>query len=148
MQSGLPRGLGTSTWQVLRATLHTEGLPGLYRGFIGACTISLPAHALYFSGYNALHESLRSTPYFGVGAASLLAGFGAEFISSAFWTPQDVVKQRLQTGKFSSFVANKGETLALLKNIWQQEGIAGFYKVGCACQENAQLVVSVLDGLR
>lgn len=61
----------------------------------GPGTLTIPAHALYFSGYESSKGFLGR--HFADGPlTNFLSGFWADVMGSLIWTPMDVVKQRLQ----------------------------------------------------
>ncbi|KAL3752478.1 hypothetical protein ACJRO7_013176 [Eucalyptus globulus] len=79
----------------LRSILKSDGPMGLYRGIAAMCLGAGPAHAVYFSVYEACKK------FFSGGdprnsAAHAVSGVCATVASDAVLTPMDMVKQRLQ----------------------------------------------------
>ncbi|MQL83485.1 hypothetical protein Taro_015977 [Colocasia esculenta] len=94
-QGGASCRPGLGVRHALVSILRQEGPLGLYRG-IGAMGLGAgPAHAVYFSVYEASKEVLsRGNPNNPVAHAS--SGVVATVASDAVFTPMDTVKQRLQ----------------------------------------------------
>ncbi|KAL8509246.1 hypothetical protein ACS0TY_016441 [Phlomoides rotata] len=107
--------------QSLGSILKLEGLSGLYCG-IGAMGLGAgPAHAVYFSVYEASKKFLSSgNP--NNSAAHAASGVLATVASDAVFTPMDVVKQRLQL-KGSPY-RGVGDCV---KRVLVEEGIGAFY---------------------
>lgn len=64
-------------------------------------TLTIPAHALYFTGYESSKRFLGR--HLGEGSVTnFLSGFWADVMGSLIWTPMDVIKQRLQVAGLSS----------------------------------------------
>lgn len=129
LQVGARGGL----WGVLRHTLRTEGLRGLYRGFGAAFVGSGPAGCLYFTTYELAKKGLLSVGP--VGQSPFLAHFGAgllaELVSCALWVPIDVVKERMQVQ--STLAAGKPSyaytgDLHAAATILRTEGLRGLYR--------------------
>ncbi|PRP80668.1 mitochondrial substrate carrier family protein, partial [Planoprotostelium fungivorum] len=105
-----------------------EGVSALYKGFpiVGVCTV--PAHALYFGGYEWAKKNLQST----VGDEKksswvhLISGAWADICGSLVWVPMDVVKQRLQIQQ-NKEAKYRGSWHAL-KTIIREEGPLGLYR--------------------
>lgn len=116
---GCRPGLGLR--HVLASVLRQEGPLGLYRG-IGAMGLGAgPAHAVYFSVYEASKELLsRGNPNNPVAHAS--SGVVATVASDAVFTPMDTVKQRLQL-KSSPY---KG-VVDCVGRVLREEGCRAFY---------------------
>lgn len=107
--------------QALRSILKSEGPAGLYRG-IGAMGLGAgPAHAVYFSVYEACKK------YFSNGnpnnsAAHAVSGVFATVASDAVFTPMDMVKQRLQLSN-----SPYGGVWDCVKRVLKEEGFRAFY---------------------
>lgn len=88
----------SGTGHALRTVLRQEGIRGLYGGFGPVCAFTVPAHGLYFIGYELAKARLQpgtpleeKSPW-----VHFTAGIIAEVAGAVLWTPQDVIKQRLQ----------------------------------------------------
>lgn len=99
-------------------------LSGLYAGFGPAVLASAPAAAAFFGVYDYLKRALsdrfsdasgRYTPFF-----HMLAAAGGDIASSTVRVPFEVVKQRMQSGMYTSPVA-------AVRNIAMKEGLTGFF---------------------
>lgn len=105
----------------LRSILKADGVLGLYRG-IGAMGLGAgPAHAVYFSVYEACKR------FFSGGnpnnsAAHAVSGVCATVASDAVFTPMDMVKQRLQL-KNSPYMG----VLDCVRTVLKEEGFRAFY---------------------
>jgi len=109
--------------------VQLEGAKALYKGFAIVTTFTVPAHALYFWGYETAKRTLRpSVPLEEKGPlVHFASGIFADIMGSFVWVPQDVVKQRLQVQKTSLKAAAsetfkyKG-TLHCISTIIKEEG--------------------------
>jgi len=102
----------------------------LYRGLPIACLFHAPALSVYLSTYdycknyfgrtfgeNSLHHPL----------VHLSSGVIAEVFSGVFWTPMEVVKQRLQVSAFENTNSFKN-SWDVVSSTLKSEGILGLYK--------------------
>ncbi|KAK9896895.1 mitochondrial carrier [Cystobasidium minutum MCA 4210] len=107
---------------------------GLYAGLPIALAFNVPGSCFYLTAYEAcksklakylIPESSDGKPPSLLAQAPLIvtAALGAEVASGAIWTPMDVLKQRLQTGKESTKSAP-----VLIKRIWKEEGYRGVWR--------------------
>ncbi|KAL1541060.1 mitoferrin-like [Salvia divinorum] len=81
--------------QAIRSILKSDGASGFYRGIAAMGIGAGPAHAVYFSVYEACKRSFSGGNPSSSSAHSA-AGVCATVASDAVLTPMDVVKQRLQ----------------------------------------------------
>jgi len=106
----------------VRTVLHEHGVSGLMRGCFAIGTGCIPAHIGLFCTYewakarlmdldNVEHQPLR--------AAS--CGAMATVVHDMIITPTDVVKQRLQLGRYRG-------TLDCMYSVWRHEGLLAFYR--------------------
>jgi len=118
-------------FQEARKTIAAQGWRGLYGGYAVAVLGSMPANALYFGGYHFWRRQLGREGH-GVTTQKLewwrdiLAGFGAQVFANVYWTPLDVVKQRLQVAPVGTDVR------VVLRSIVSQHGVWGFWHGYCA----------------
>jgi len=121
------------------ATMTTQvsdagrGFTRLWRGVQSVIYGCIPAHALYFSSYEAVkaifqkrqhagHTSTVSTESNNLGPlGSSVAGASAAFCHDLIMSPLDTVKQRLQLGHYDG-------TRHAIREIAQHEGLAGLYR--------------------
>ncbi|BGP31400.1 hypothetical protein JCM10296v2_003164 [Rhodotorula toruloides] len=114
----------------LRELVPAPRVRGLYAGLPVAIGFSVPALSVYLATYEASKRyfSERFLPH--DREASLLqqipvfvaAGTAAEFASGAIWTPLDVLKSRLQTGREGT------SAVALTRKIIKNEGWMGLMR--------------------
>jgi len=107
---------------------------GLYAGLPVALAFNVPGACFYLTSYEACKSGfskylLKPTPD---GKPPTLpaqlpliasAALAAELASGLIWTPMDVLKQRLQTGRESTKSAP-----TLIKRIWKEEGYRGVWR--------------------
>lgn len=109
--------------RALQVVLKREGWRGLYRGVGAVVTGTGPAHAVYFSAYEAAKEALGGNREGHQPLATSAAGAFATLTSEAVNLPMDVVKQRLQV-LHSPY---KGIMDAVVRTV-REEGLGAFYK--------------------
>ncbi len=89
-----------NTFDALWKIGRFEGIRGLYGGFSSVATFSIPAHALYFAGYeltkHRLLEGREDSSSFEKGVCHFVSGVVAELGGALIWTPMDVIKQKMQ----------------------------------------------------
>lgn len=106
-------------WNTMR---QLTGFGRLWRGVQTMMLGCIPAHALYFSSYEAVKALFLDTEQQNLGPlGSAVAGATAAFFHDTVMTPADTVKQRQQLGHYS------GMTDAV-KNILNNEGPVGLYR--------------------
>jgi solute carrier family 25 iron transporter 28/37 len=110
-----------------------KGFTRLWRGVQSVIYGCIPAHALYFSSYEAIkavfqerqhagHTSTVSTESNNLGPlGSSVAGATAAFCHDLIMSPLDTVKQRLQLGHYEG-------TGHAIRQIVRHEGLAGLYR--------------------
>ncbi|GAA5893278.1 hypothetical protein JCM8208_004396 [Rhodotorula glutinis] len=136
--------LCTHPLDTIRIRIQTAGYPvppikelvprprirSLYAGLPVAVGFSVPALSVYLSVYEASKRYFSETWLPQDKAPGLLqqlpvfvaAGTAAEFASGAIWTPLDVLKSRLQTGREGT------SAVALTRKILHEEGAIGLMK--------------------
>ncbi|ELR23136.1 carrier superfamily protein [Acanthamoeba castellanii str. Neff] len=135
------RGVGSglfykNTADAFTKIVRQEGAKALYKGFTIVASFTVPAHALYFWGYETAKRTLQpSVPLEEKGAlVHFVSGMFADLMGSFIWVPQDVVKQRLQVQKTSlasaaaDTVKYKG-SLHCIKTIIKEEGFLALWTV-------------------
>lgn len=109
-----------------RAIISTDGIAALWRG-VGAVAISAgPAHALYFSTYEAVRKVLAPTQKHDGDvhpAATAVAGACATIIADGIMTPLDVVKQRMQLTGRSTYQS----VIQCTRHVYTNHGIPAFF---------------------
>ena len=140
-------GTATSTVETVASSLASQitvtqstvaadagkGFTRLWRGVQSVIYGCIPAHALYFSSYEAIkavfqerqhagHTSTVSTESNNLGPlGSSVAGATAAFCHDVIMSPLDTVKQRLQLGHYEG-------TGHAIRQIVRHEGLAGLYR--------------------
>ena len=137
------------TLDVLRKTLQSEGILGLYRGYGAVIVGGTPATILYFCTYEIAKSKLSTTIHV-VDSSSLpspspstttrteflvhfICGMLAEAVSCIVFVPVDVTKERMQIQlKQSDMNRAVGfsyqNSWDALKQISRTEGLSGVYK--------------------
>ena len=109
---------------LLRETLASQGLSGVYKGYWATLSRNIPSAVLRFTLYEELKlpmgpekgDNIHSVKY-------LVAGAGSGAIASALTTPFDVVKTKVATGRIPR---NLG-VLKSMATIAEREGFAALY---------------------
>eukprot|EP01132_Coremiostelium_polycephalum_P009983 gene9983-12237_t len=120
------------TFHALNSIIKKEGVSYLYKGFPIVATATIPAHALYFFGYEYSKSKLLQSPL-GDGVIShFTSGFIADALGSLVWVPMDIIKQRLQV-QTNTMKLNPNQTyykgsFHAASVIMREEGVRGFYR--------------------
>ena len=115
----------------LKSILVNEGFSGLFRGFQPTLYREVPGCFFYFLANEATkssicHVSGRSRDQ--LGPASILFSGGMAGIGFWFFIyPVDVVKSKMQVVKESAQGTRQGGA-ELAKEIWNRDGVKGFYR--------------------
>ncbi|KAL4160608.1 hypothetical protein PRNP1_001174 [Phytophthora ramorum] len=112
--------LELSARQTARKLVTEEGPLRLFRGVSTMLGASLPAHAVYFSVFEAAKKSLGADTNTLTPMASGTAGVIATVCHDLIMTPMDVVKQRLQLGYYNGV----GDCF---KTVMKHEGLRALY---------------------
>ena len=122
---------GASFVNVLKSTVRSEGVRGLYRGFGAVILGGTPGTILYLTSYEKIKTELEEKTG---GQYNFAIHFGsgilAEAVSCVVYVPVDVCKERLQIQTNNPNACGtiyKGSVDAFVK-ISRQEGLAGIYK--------------------
>lgn len=115
----------------LRSSISSEGMGVLYRGFGVVAVGTIPAHALYFGGYEMtkrhLAQYIDTSSSFQVASSHFAAGLVAELGGALVWNPMDVVKQRVMVRDSASGLVDYQSSLRGVRTVLQKEGLRGFY---------------------
>ncbi|KAG6966862.1 hypothetical protein JG688_00006555 [Phytophthora aleatoria] len=114
--------------QTARKLVAEEGTFRLFRGVSTMLGASLPAHAVYFSVFEAAKKALGADTNTITPMASGSAGVIATVCHDLIMTPMDVVKQRLQLGYYNG-VADcfKTVVITLQDPVMKHEGLRALY---------------------
>jgi hypothetical protein len=109
---------------------RTEGLRGLYRGFVGSVIGAVPAACLYFTVYEATKKQLQSHPTVAAmpSLTHFVGGFAAESVSCVLWVPIDVVKERLQVQSSLAGAFKYSGAVDAVSTIVRSQGLWGLYR--------------------
>lgn len=137
----------TGSLDVLKQTIKTEGLGGLYRGFSAVVIGGTPGTILYLCSYDIIKQFLndKSTTTKQPKDSFLIhftSGMLAESLACIVYVPVDVVKERMQvqhttttTTMATTYGAGNHHTIKNYKSSWdalvqisRNEGLAGIYR--------------------
>eukprot|EP01112_Ceratiomyxa_fruticulosa_P011075 TRINITY_DN297_c0_g1_i1.p1 TRINITY_DN297_c0_g1~~TRINITY_DN297_c0_g1_i1.p1 ORF type:complete len:306 (+),score=44.53 TRINITY_DN297_c0_g1_i1:51-968(+) len=125
-------GLYKGTIHALISIIQQEGWTTLYKGYPIVVSATIPAHALYFVGYELSKKYLGKLNQNGKVPDAVIhfsSGFIADLFGSIVWTPMDVIKQRLQVQNINSQTTKKySGSFNALKTIIKEEGVTGLYR--------------------
>lgn len=126
-------GVKESIVQSFRQAIAAEGVGVLYRGFGVVALGTIPAHALYFGGYEWSKRTLTDRVFDSASPwqTSLLhftSGLAAELCGALVWTPMDVVKQRTMIRDSASGCVDYQNSWRGIRTVWLNEGLRGFYR--------------------
>lgn len=112
---------------VLRKTLKTEGISGLYRGYRSTLIREIPFSSIQFPLWEGLKRArAKATGHPATPLESAICGCLAGGFAAAVTTPLDVAKTRIMLAHRLHTHA-EGKVLEILKDIWTQRGIKGLY---------------------
>jgi solute carrier family 25 (mitochondrial phosphate transporter), member 23/24/25/41 len=120
-------------WHCLHLTAQTEGVRGLYKGYLPSLLAGVPYVGLQMSFYSTLKKHLG--PYLPSRAdgqptavTMMICGATAGITSQTICYPLDTVRHRMQANGICGVPAVYSGTLDCLRQIWAKEGAGGFYK--------------------
>jgi len=113
---------------VYRKTMATDGISGLYRGFVISCVGIIVYRGFYFGLYDTINTIFDRNKYFGippvVGKFSL--GYVVTVSAGLISYPLDTVRRRMMmtSGEAVKYKGSVDCTMQIFKN----EGVASFFK--------------------
>ncbi len=117
--------------QMMKNIVATEGIGGLYRGLALTMSREMPSYAFYFGSFQYSRKFL--TERFGESRLNtFLAGCIGGAMSWITVYPIDVIKTQLQT--------QPGHTRQIINDIWNKQGIRGFFSGLMPCLIRAFIV--------
>ncbi|ESO82541.1 hypothetical protein LOTGIDRAFT_169864 [Lottia gigantea] len=117
----------TSSIQALRNTLASEGVIGLYRGFLVTVVREIPFSFIQFPLWEFYKKSWKKKQNRPVNAwQSAVCGALAGGISAGLTTPLDVAKTRIMLAQKGSKIAG-GNVFTALKHVCHEKGFQGLY---------------------
>ncbi|KAI8802738.1 mitochondrial carrier domain-containing protein [Cladochytrium replicatum] len=119
--------------QTASSILRTEGIRALYRGISVSVAFSVPAMSTYLTSYDVMKATLGHWLPGGEESALVhgASAVVAEGLSGLFWTPMEVLKNRLQTNRSQGMdrgLSDIKKTANLAASVYRAEGLRGFYK--------------------
>lgn len=117
----------TTCVNVAKDLLRSDGLRGLYRGFGVSLVMQAPAVATFLTTYDLTKSRiLETTSLPGTSPiVHLVSGLAAETISSFFWVPMEVVKQRAQVRRGA---INASTSTTVVRDLLTHEGPRALFK--------------------
>ena len=117
----------TKSLEIVKSTLRTEGVPGLYRGYLTTVAREIPFSLIQFPLWEYLKSSLAAWRGRDPAAweASLCGALAGGF-SAAVTTPLDVAKTRIMLAQAGSQEAEAG-MLGVIKIVSQEAGLRGLF---------------------
>lgn len=107
--------------------LRTEGVVGLYRGYLPALLGTIPGVSMYFVSFEMSKSFMdgkfrEHTSQMRSHLTNFACGFFAEAVSCVIWVPTDVIKERAQ-------VLNKSNSnFGIMSEIIRKDGFKGLYR--------------------
>jgi len=125
----------SGTWEGLVKIARYEGLTSLYRGLSPTILMSIPANAIYFTGYDALRFSHKS-PLSGLdpNTAPLIAGMLARTIAATVISPIELFRTRLQALEVPKYGVEAPptsafrQTMGSVKSMVAQSGVSALWR--------------------
>ena len=129
----------SSTGDAVARMLRAEGPGSFFRGFGAVLAVSPVANALYFSAYESVKARLQDTGVervVGPTGVFILGGIVAQSAAGLAYTPQDVIKERLQVQRIAARPARGNIPASVLYNgswdaargILRTEGLTGLFR--------------------
>ncbi|KMT15460.1 hypothetical protein BVRB_3g059650 isoform A [Beta vulgaris subsp. vulgaris] len=124
-------------FDVIRKVMRSEGIRGIYRGFLLTALTQSPASALWWGTYGAAQhiiwrnlgykdEADKKPSLIEMVTVQSSAGMAAGAVSSVITTPLDTVKTRLQV--MDNYGDGRPSVTKTSKVLLEQDGLWGFYR--------------------
>lgn len=127
------RGHTESAWTLLKdvtsqlaSDCRTRGVKTLFRGLKPTLLRDVPFSAIYWSGFELLHDRSPDLDAFQSFWSSLFAGSVSGAFAAAITTPFDVVKTRAQIQMHSNATVEQG-TFSTMRSIVAKEGVCSLF---------------------
>lgn len=123
------RALYTGTWDAFRNILKTEGIRGLYKGYM-VSNFSVISGQFYITTYELVRQR---TANYNLQLRGFLAGGCASVVGQTITVPTDIVSQKLMVqGLGKSYRSHKLKGAGtIIREIMRAHGPQGFYKGFC-----------------
>ncbi|KAF8363473.1 hypothetical protein PRIPAC_90396 [Pristionchus pacificus] len=127
-KGGAAAATAASRFVVLKHFTHivkSEGFPALYKGLVPNLIGVAPAKAVYFYTYSSSKRFWNDSDVFVPNSAfiHMMSAASAGFVSATAVNPVWLVKTRLQL-----LEGSRMGVLAMVRRVYQREGIRGFYR--------------------
>lgn len=115
----------TGLIDVYKKTIATDGVTGLYRGFVISCVGIIIYRGLYFGIYDSIKPMLPGDMKDNLGATFLL-GYGVTVFSGLASYPIDTIRRRMMmtSGEAEKFTGS----IDCAQKILAKEGVGSFFK--------------------
>ncbi|XP_066547096.1 solute carrier family 25 member 33 [Amia ocellicauda] len=122
-----PSQVAPGMFQVLRSILEKEGPRSLFRGLGPNLVGVAPSRAIYFAAYSKSREKFNAIFVPNSGPVHMCSAGFAAFVTNSLMNPVWMVKTRMQLERRVRGVKQMN-ALQCAKNVYQTEGIRGFYR--------------------
>ncbi|KAK6928073.1 Mitochondrial substrate/solute carrier [Dillenia turbinata] len=123
-----------SAISVIRSTLKSDGIPGLYRGFGTVITGAIPARVFFLTALETtkvaalkMVEPFRLSEPTEAAIANGVAGMTASLCAQTVFVPIDVISQKMMVQGYSGYEKYNGG-LDVARRIIKSDGIRGLYR--------------------
>jgi len=119
--------IGGTALEIFKHTIKTEGIRGMYRGYLTTVFREVPFSLIQFPLWEFLRKCWSNstgespTPW-----QSSLCGAVSGGVSAAITTPLDVAKTRIMLATAESEEANKG-MIKVMKGVFAERGVGGLF---------------------
>lgn len=128
--NGMSNRFGLLVYSYMKHVVKTEGFFGLYKGLVPNLMGIAPSRAVYFAVYSKTKSYLTTTHLANSSWTHMLSALSASWSVSTLTNPIWFVKTRMQLDLSSTGQQRKiGE---IVKEVFKNEGIGGFYRGLCA----------------
>lgn len=121
---------GLLVYSYMRHVAKTEGFFGLYKGLIPNLLGIAPSRAVYFAVYSKTKSYLTTTHLANSSWTHMLSALSASWSVSTLTNPIWFVKTRMQLDLSST--GQQRKIIDVVKEVFKNEGIRGFYRGLCA----------------
>ncbi|CAJ1947182.1 unnamed protein product [Sphenostylis stenocarpa] len=126
--------LERSALSVVKGLLKTDGIRGLYKGFVTVITGTIPTRIIFLTALETTKmASLRMLEPFRLSETSQaaisngVAGMTSSLLAQAVFVPIDVVSQKLMVQGYSGHTQYRGG-LDVARKVLRSDGIRGLYR--------------------
>lgn len=128
--NGMSNRFGLLVYSYMRHVVKTEGFFGLYKGLVPNLMGIAPSRAVYFAVYSKTKSYLTTTHLANSSWTHMLSALSASWSVSTLTNPIWFVKTRMQLDLSST--GQQRKIVDVVKEVFKNEGIGGFYRGLCA----------------